>query len=744
VTTSANDTASGPARGTATIPTKDNAAVPIRVESGAFNSIIERFKAQSGDVASGQLRETAIETLGKCVEAYASAFGSGEVGAGGTGLAQVRASEKGIIADKTAGLLYGRIQSGKTITSIATTALAADNGFRCIIVLTSDNTWLGRQTYERFREELAEGGPAVRAWTDWEDDPRQFGRDEAAHFFEHHGVVLVSTKNSTHLDQLLKVLRESKAGGVPTLVIDDEADNASLNTRTSQIARHGRSDYEDSPIYDAIGKIRKTVPHHVFLQVTATPQSLLLQKLDERSRPAFCVLSKTGPDYMGGELFFSDNSRYWVSVDDAELEVLRGGEVLGSRGFRIPDGLRRALCLFFAGSCYKILRPDPKRDPGIYSMLVHIDYKQVAHNNVRDVIRRFVRQLDIALSSPEESRERAEAMTWLGEAHSELTKTVKDLPTAKEIAEALSSRIQNALPQIIDANNPEDEPDYRRGMNIIIGGYRLGRGVTVKGLFLTYYGRDAKTKVTDTVLQHARMFGYRRYLLDVTRLFVPERIWTDFQRIHESDEGMRNAIGDNPNSIRVAPVWVGDRLRPTRANVLDPYALGAFVPGRDIFPPDPMWRRGEVRPRTLILDQLLGKYVGDDSKFHEVPIDFLIKLLEQMPSRPMPDLRRTWEDNRVRRALETMKVEPWRLTHGYLNVRTGGGKGLDLSREKNPPFEGMAAGAWTKAAKPYNKYPVLIVMYEKGLRADGWDDQPLYLPTLCMPDSKFVIMFAYR
>jgi hypothetical protein len=717
-------------------------SVPIRADGPAFNRVIAKFGANNGEASSNQLRSTATETVRMCLETYSNAFGPGEVGASGKGLTNAVPRGGGPIHDGSTGLIYGRIQSGKTITAIATAALAADNGFRCVIVLTSDNTWLGKQTFGRFRDELDEGGPAVRAWTDWSDDPGKFGREDVQDYLELHGVVLVSTKNIAHLGELLEVLREADARQYPALIIDDEADNASLNTSAARQARHGRGAFADSPIYDKIGAIRKAVPHHIYLQVTATPQSLLLQKLDERCRPAFCILSKTGPDYMGGELFFSEDSDYWIPVEDSELDTLRGGDVLGTHGLRMPEGLRRALCFFFVGSCYKLLRRDPRRDTGYYSMLVHVDYKQVVHANLRDLIRQFVRVLDRSLNKSPESKDHREAVEWLRDAYEALGTTATGMPPLDDIVASLKNRIQNALPQIIDANNPNDEPDYRPGMNILIGGHRLGRGITVKGLFITYYGRDAKVKMTDTVLQHARMFGYRQYLRDVTRLFVPERIWNDFQRIHESDEGMRNAIGDDPNGTRVLPVWVGSHLKPTRANVLDPSALGAFLPGRAIFPPDPKWRSEDVKDHSGALDKALKPYKGDDTKFYRVPIKTLVELLKHMPSNPMQDY--SWEDERVRKALEAMGQPPWNLTEGFLNVRTRGGKGLELKRQ-DPPFHGFASGDWLAAAKKQPDVPTLIVMFEKGEKGtQRWDDQPLYLPTLVLPDSRFVIMFSYR
>ena len=93
-----------------------------------------------------------------------------------------------------------------------------------------------------------------------------------------------------------------------------------------------------------------------------------------------------------------------------------------------------------------------------------------------------------------------------------------------------------------------------------------------------------------------------------------------------------------------------------------------------------------------------------------------------------------------------MKVEG--IHKGILNVRRGkrSGDGLGLKNQTTRPWQssGFADSQWL--SKPRQKYPdvpVLVVMYEKGEKKDRWDDQPLYLPTLILPKSKFVFMFNY-
>jgi Z1 domain len=306
----------------------------------------------------------------------------------------------------------------------------------------------------------------------------------------------------------------------------------------------------------------------------------------------------------------------------------------------------------------------------------------------------------------------------------------------------LKHELRSTIPKVINANNPDKEPNYNPGMNILIGGNRLGRGVTIEGLMITYYGRDAKQKVMDTVHQHARMYGYREQLKDVTRLFLPEHILEAFRSIHEADEGMRQAIGDDPNNIKIKPVWVGKSLKATRSCVLNPAAIDAFIPGSHVFPHAPLYKTSETRENMDKLDKLLKPYDVDD-EYYEVEIDFLVNILLCMESKKIDGFK--WEDQRVQQSLKAMKVKG--VQKGRLNIRRGkGGKGLEMKRQEPGKWFGYGFGTskWlTDAKRKYPDIPTLVVAYQKCEKQSGWDDQPLYLPTLILPKSKFVFMFNY-
>lgn len=83
-------------------------------------------------------------------------------------------------------------------------------------------------------------------------------------------------------------------------------------------------------------------------------------------------------------------------------------------------------------------------------------------------------------------------------------------------------------------------------IDIFVGGNKLGRGVTIPNLITSYYGRNPKRPNSDTVLQHARMYGYRQAHIGVTRLFLPEKLAEHFRIIHQMEEALRALVEKHP------------------------------------------------------------------------------------------------------------------------------------------------------------------------------------------------------
>ena len=706
----------------------------LDVTGACFAAVIERLAEATSKHSARLTQRKAAEVVLHAVKSYQRAFGPNDVGAGGTGRVGKRFSST-TTPPGINGLMYGRVQSGKTNASIATVALASCNGFRCFVVLTSDNTWLGRQTVERFRLQLGAGdGPIVRSWEDWRADPRAFA-DSVRPYLDDTGIVLVSTKNTKNLENLAEVLNLLGADRVPSMVLDDEADNASLNTNTARIARGKTA--EPSAIFGLIGDIRSKIPNHVFVQITATPQSLLLQAVVHPSRPEWVVMIDPGDDYVGGEKFFEHESRYIVHVDGSEIDHLRAGKINPGSSWEIPEGLGRAVCFFVTATALRQL----ERGSGeVLSMLIHIDHKKVSHKAVQAVLTKYVMWLDKALRAKLSDSDRRSAESQVRRAYEELQRTNESLPPFEAILEKLKSSLRNAQPQIIDADNPNQKPEYRPGMNFLIGGNRLGRGVTIDGLVVTYYARDAKTKMMDTVHQHARMFGYRKPLLPATRLYSPEHIVGALKDIYSSDEGTRRLL-EKDGKLSVKPVWVGPKLRPTRANVLNPADLRAVVGGVTIWPTRLIHSPARLKPLVSELEPLLARFTDRD-EYYEVSIEDLARMLRLMPSERA--ISRTWGDERIQQLLQAIKIPPVAIQSGVINVRRGrrGDEGFHVSEEKQHT-SGFAEGTQINEAKArFAGKPVLLLRKQAGRVEDGWKGHPFFAPTLIVPQTKYAFMFV--
>ena len=294
------------------------------------------------------------ELIVKIVASYAAEYGDGEVGADGAakviGRRRPRSSEFG-----PTGLLYGRIQSGKTVAMITSTAMAIDNGFRVVIVLTTNFVELVKQTNDGFNDlERA----LVHASTEsdaWSNDVDNIKKHVAT-----RGLVVICAKHGGHLEKVLALLSDIDAKAYPALILDDEADQASLDNSTR--ARSMGKDVDPTTIHEFIRKLREGLPHQIFLQVTATPYGLLLQNVDSPARPSFSFLLEPGQGYRGGEHFFArtfigDDTTtiarppiYFVEEEEAR-EIEKGPD-------SAPSGLERAVSYFLVAAAAQALQDE--------------------------------------------------------------------------------------------------------------------------------------------------------------------------------------------------------------------------------------------------------------------------------------------------------------------------------------------------------------------------------------------------
>lgn len=553
------------------------------------------------------------------------------------------------------GLLYGLIQSGKTSVIIMTAAMAADNGFECLTILTSDINPLYEQTLNRIRRALR--GLTVMGKGDWAD-PISFARRIISAPF-----AIVCSKNGSTLRSLLEAFKHAGmhgAKGLPTLIIDDEADQASLNTYAS------RDTGQYSTINDAINELRAFFPVNTYLQVTATPQALFLQRPDHQYRPSFTVMSAPGEGYMGGESFFAPDSPLLQTVDLDEVDQLRSnhqppGSPSAGRTQDIPQGLRRALLTFFMGAAAQNCRSMDES----FAFLCHVSHAKIDHRHVVEIIDRFKSETSATLrdqTTPKAQR----LIQQLRTAYDDLLATDPDLPLFDQVVARVTFLLPGASIKLIDSST-KDAINLDHVFSIFVGGNKLSRGVTIPNLITSYYGRNPKKPNSDTVLQHARMYGYRQRNITVTRLFLPQSLAEHFRMIHQMESALREHLELHPNGDAVG-LFLQSPLQTTRRNVLEPNNLGVYVAGKAYNPAYPL-RTPAVARDTTALDQLLEPW-GDDDGPHPVSPAFVNQLLGHCKPDPKHGTG-LWNSEIVQAAITALAAPELFGGRAFVAVRRG-------------------------------------------------------------------------
>lgn len=631
------------------------------------NEVINVLSIEIEPIALNALKEKAIHILRKCVDPIAAAP-----------------------SEPSDGLVYGLIQSGKTSVIQVTTAMAADNGFQCIVILTSDNDILYEQTLKRMKSALQ--GLSVLGKTDW-GDPKRFARHLRSAPF-----VIVCSKNGTILNGLLEEFNKAKAKGLSALIVDDEADQASLNTNTSK-AKTGKP---PSTINQAISDFRGFFRVTTYLQVTATPQALFLQNPDNKYRPSFTILSEPGTGYVGGYHFFGDEEQKLLRfVDIEEVEQLTASHQPSPTG-SIPKGLRRALLIFLVGAtCKRIV--NPKKG---YAFLCHVSSSKIDHNHIVSLIESFKEDVFNLLKEPG-SKQYEKFIAELEDVYKDLEETQVGLPPLSDVVEKIKFFLNGARVKLINSVSG-DEVELDAAYNIFVGGNKLGRGVTIKNLLVSYYGRNPKKPNADTVLQHARMYGYRQDDLGVTRLFLPQKLAKHFSLIHDMESSLRDVVSKYPEG-QFEILYISSPLNATRRNVLDPDSLVAYVAGKSINASYPL-RTPEMELVTRALDEELN-HIGENDGAHDITIKEVISILERCRTEVEKESA-LWDMKNIRTALEM--IEGLMGEKAYLVVR----RGRELSPGRGVK-EGILSGG-EKDLAPSDRPTLFLYRQNSKLGTEIW------------------------
>ena len=466
------------------------------------------------------------------------------------------------------GLALGYVQSGKTTAITALVAAAADAGYRIIVALLGSTNLLLQQNQERLLASLGMSSREDYRWVHMTNPSGVAKAKEMRNWLDRDRVLLVPVlKHAGRISSLATVLEQVAGDSLPVLIVDDEADQASLNTQVNAGA--------ESRTYEAVGRLRQATPKHLYVQFTATPYAPLLLEPNDHLRPDFVELLHPGPGYTGGREFFVDHADVVVrpipTLDEQRPKSLPT---------QLPKSLVDAFGNFVAGTSL-LLTKDPTSAP--VSMLVHSTQRNDVQGRYHFLLQRMVRRWSEAAASasdvrslPPEIIAERDRVTSLG------APNVDDGTFFEQVRYVL----RETTLWLVNSASDINKVDWRVApVHVLVGGNKLDRGFTVEGLTVTYMNRPASEQL-DTLEQRARAFGYRGDLLPYCQFFASPRTLKVLREIVDTEYDLRSNLQDwlaQGNDVADWADQIGlllpEGTRPTRQAVLTALARFNERPG---------------------------------------------------------------------------------------------------------------------------------------------------------------------
>lgn len=667
------------------------------------------------------------------------------------------------------GMLLGKVQSGKTRTFISILALAFDNSFDIAIVLSKNSRALIEQTAKRLNSEFKmfvdDGELEIY---DIMHAPSSFGAFELD-----SKLIFVAKKQSDNLRRLIDLFGNNTAmSGKRTIIIDDEADNASIGySKAAGLI-------EAKTIATQISELRSAIKISSFLQVTATPYSLYLQPTEievanvisfQPTRPKFTKLVPVPVEYVGGETYFGESARSETdtleslihhTVDHREFDRLKKPD---ARSFKLDDaltapqieGYRTAIVNFIVGGCIQRIngaKSGGKLKKLKYSFLLHSEASKEAHN--------WQEKLTKTITSKLETAAEAKSILFvelITQSYNDLSRSLllasQPVPPLNEVLAFAAEALNGEHIKIVKVNSDDDvaalldssgQLKLRSPLNIFLGGQVLDRGVTLANLIGFYYGRRPNKFQQDTVLQHSRMYGYRRNDLAVTRFYTSRAIRYAMTQMEEFDVSLRSAIeAGGDRAVQFIRKAADGSIVPCSPNKILVATTQTLRPHKRILPIGfkTGYRTGANGIGKIIedIDTKVEDLCGFDAKQPVlVPLAKALELLNQIePTMHFP------EDDAPPFDWDGARTALAHLSHQHSNPAERGKVWLWAAKSRNsgrftsesshstyietpdsPKTEGMIAKTYA------TDHPILFLLRQNGTEEQGWHDTPFYWPVI--------------
>lgn len=475
------------------------------------------------------------------------------------------------------GLVIGDVQSGKTANYIAVMNKAADAGYKIIILLAGSIEKLRKQTQDRVNKgfigrnvdkQLVGVGKinsklTVGAFTSTKLDFKSQIKEISVGLSSiTDPVVFVVKKNKTILESLFQWLKNEnikhgsenseKTIDYPLLLIDDEADNASINTNIEE--------NDPTAINRAIRKILGVFTKSSYLAYTATPYANIFinpntsddMVKDDLFPKDYIYVLDTPNNYIGAKEMYSDAGKYKYmlhQIDDFEdylpIKHKKDTEV----GYDLPDTLKKAILSFFIANAIRDIRGQKTSHR---SMLINVSRFIKIHNELEDRVEDYVNKVKY------EIEHYSLTPNWYAHKHLSAledvynTYFVNSLEDESEkewntILNTLYDATRGIMVEAVNGNSASTKLNYnayKSGYRVIaIGGLSLSRGLTLEGLMTSYFYRNSR--MYDTLMQMGRWFGYRSGYDDLCQVWMNEDSLSWYKDIALATEELRDELKQN-------------------------------------------------------------------------------------------------------------------------------------------------------------------------------------------------------
>tara|TARA_B100000780_G_scaffold275278_1_gene241638 strand:+ start:688 stop:3483 length:2796 start_codon:yes stop_codon:yes gene_type:complete len=493
------------------------------------------------------------------------------------------------------GLVIGDVQSGKTTNFLGVINKAVDAGYKIIIILSGLHNSLRTQTQKRFEE-------GVTGFNTQKIDPPaslQCGvalidtenvaslkmmnltaRDDSGDFKSKRdpGTLLdvdiysINKKNYSTLTNLIEFLKTQREGNnlshqTPMLLIDDEADHASINTNKEL--------QEASKINGLIKELLNLFDRHAYIAYTATPFANVLMNPEEEDDlfPRNFITCLGRPDnYIGPEEVFGSVEDDGTQTDNDDQD--EGGEApvsineraiavdwfrnLDAPRFKqdwmfvptrhkkdlkidgLPGSLEYAIQAFILAVTIRNLRGDKFEHK---TMLIHVTRFKDIQNRIHELTEQYIEEIYAELSIKQFTQKSGNILSVFRAVFEEEYGLCEfNWESVLDMLPATSSLVKGHVYAINgDSKDIIDEDKYPNGLTSIrIGGEKLSRGLTLPGLMTNYFIRTSKPY--DTLMQMGRWFGYRDNYKDLCRLFITAKLFNWFGHVALASEALRHRV----------------------------------------------------------------------------------------------------------------------------------------------------------------------------------------------------------